>query len=76
MHQPQAILFAIAMTPSPITRITATGVRIARRFVSKAVAPVWKGDAWASTSVDHNRQAEPTLQKAWAWRTRRITPDS
>jgi hypothetical protein len=35
--------------------MTATGVRIARRFVSKAVAPVWKGDACARAMEGANK---------------------
>ena len=39
MHQPQEIRFAIAMAPSTMTRMTATGVSQARMFVCSAVAP-------------------------------------
>jgi hypothetical protein len=44
MHHPQEMRFAIAIAPSTITRITATGVSQARMFVCRAVAPVMKGE--------------------------------
>src|SRR6202035_5212317 len=50
MHQPQEIRLAIAMAPSTMTRITATGVSQASMLVCSAVAQVMKGDAWARAS--------------------------
>jgi len=51
MAQPQEIRFAIAMAPSTMTRMMAMGVSQARMFDSSAVAPVRKGEVWASTGV-------------------------
>ena len=44
MHQPHEIRFAMAMAPSTMTRMTATGVSQARMFVWSDVAPVMKGE--------------------------------
>ena len=50
IHQPQEIRFAMAMAPKTITRMIAMGVSQSRMFVSRAVAPVMKGEvAWANT---------------------------
>src|SRR5487761_509378 len=48
MHQPHETRLAMAMPPSTITRMMAIGVSHARMFVSRAVAPVRNGDAWAN----------------------------
>jgi hypothetical protein len=45
---PQLIRFAIARPPSTMTKIIATGVSQASKFVCSALAPVRKGEAWAN----------------------------
>src|SRR5258708_39831288 len=47
-HHPHETRFAIAMPPSTMTRMMATGVSHARMLVCKELAPVMKGDACAS----------------------------
>src|SRR5579872_7497614 len=44
-HHPQLIRPAIAIAPSPMTRMIAIGVSQARMLVCRAVAPVIKGEA-------------------------------
>src|ERR1700733_4823553 len=48
MHHPHDIRFAIAMPPSTITRMMATGVSHARMLVCRELAPVRKGEACAN----------------------------
>src|SRR5580698_3481849 len=48
MHQPQLIRFAIAMPPSTITRMMATGVSQASMLVCSELAPVMNGEACAN----------------------------
>jgi hypothetical protein len=49
-HHPHDIRFAIAIPPSTITRMMATGVSQAKDVGLKAVAPVINGDACANAS--------------------------
>src|SRR5258707_1479659 len=48
IHHPHDIRFAMAMPPSTITRMMATGVSHARMLVCKELAPVMKGEACAA----------------------------
>jgi hypothetical protein len=50
MHHPHDIRFAIAIPPSTITRMMATGVSQASMFVCSDVAPVMNGDVCASAN--------------------------
>src|SRR5262249_55925595 len=50
IHHPQEIRLAIAMPPSTMTRMIATGVSHSRMFSWREVTPVRNGDAWANTS--------------------------
>src|SRR5258706_4067683 len=49
MHQPQDTRLAIAIPPSNITRMIATGVSQDRIFAWREVIPVMNGEACAST---------------------------
>src|SRR5579859_6016302 len=51
-HHPHDILPAMAMAPSPMTRMIAMGVSQAKMFVCSAVAPVMKGDAACANTSD------------------------
>ena len=64
IHQPQEIRFAMAMAPSTMTRITATGVSQASMLVCSAVAPVMNGEACPSASSGMRRNT-----------VRRLPPD-
>src|SRR6185312_15739346 len=57
IHQPQEMRFAMAMPPSTITRMIAMGVSHARMLVSRAVAPVRKGEAWANAGSGRDKTA-------------------
>src|ERR1700678_2500606 len=48
IHHPHDIRFAIAMPPSTITRMMATGVSQARMLVCRELAPVMNGEVCAS----------------------------
>src|ERR1700727_965114 len=48
MHHPQLIRFAIAIPPSTITRMMATGVSQASMLVCSELAPVMNGEACAN----------------------------
>jgi hypothetical protein len=50
MHHPQDIRLAIAMPPSTMMRMMATGVSHARMLVWSELAPVKKGDACPKAS--------------------------
>lgn len=58
--QPQEIRFAIAMTPSTMTRMTAIGVAQARILVCSAFAPVRNGEDWAKAGVQAAMIASPS----------------
>jgi hypothetical protein len=65
IHHPQDIRFAIAMPPSTITRMMATGVSHARMLDCSAVAPVMKGEVCATTTRGaHDMAVSNTLMSA------------
>src|SRR6185312_1877102 len=64
-HHPQESRLAIAMPPSTMMRMMATGVSQARMFACSAVAPVRKGDAscdHASRDTSVNSTALPSAE--------------
>jgi hypothetical protein len=61
----------MAMTPNPITRITATGVRSVSRLVWRAVAPVWKGDAWPKASAGRSNSRKMLAVRDFWLRSRK-----
>src|SRR5437763_1219333 len=69
MHQPQEMRLAIAMPPSTMTRITATGVSHARILVCRAVAPVMNGEAACARAGSGREQSSPNTPSSAAERS-------
>lgn len=64
IHQPHEIRFAIAMAPRTITKMMAMGVSQERMLLSREVAPVRKGDAWAYADWEISRHAPSIASRA------------